>query len=246
MSFEVHTCTANASSGFLPVTLLRDELPEEHEVFVPRFLLEEIRSPALAVTRLTHTSSSFTEILDVAASAYGRQLADVSYPVDKYAEIYAVRSNRRIVGTISVVRAALGPIVFEEMYPLALLSALRPVLCCAYRLCVLPSFSGDGRVSRALMKASWADEMLRGVRAAAVHVNERMVPYYQKLGFIEVRNGHFRNPRYGTPSHIMICPASIRHRSAFRRICLEFRGHLNELNLDGLVEPFADTNIRES
>src|SRR5215470_12607391 len=210
------------SCSFRPATRGTVGQPEEREVLVPHFLREEITSSALAVTRLNHTSSSFKEVLEVAAAAYGRTVEEVSYSVDAYAEIYAARSNGIVVGSISVVRAVLGPIVFEEHYPFDLLNALRPILCCAYRLCVLPSFSGDGKVSRALMKASWADEMVRGVRAAVVHVNERMVPYYEKLGFVKVRRGRFRNPRYGTISHIMICPASTRHKSAFHRICLEF------------------------
>src|SRR5215467_14014620 len=129
------------------------------KLMLPGFLQAEIDAAELVITRVSYNSASFKDVLSVASRAYRKPMESVSYPADEYSEIYAARCNDKMVGTISATRASLGSIVFEEHYPIAVLQRFRPILCSAYRLCVIQSLANATKVSRILMMACWADEM---------------------------------------------------------------------------------------
>ena len=200
----------------------------EIDLSMPAFLRNQIETVGLSMTSVKFNSPSFVEVLKIAAQAYQKPVVDVCYAADEYSEIYSAWFRDEIVGTISVTRAAMGPIVFEEHYPEIILNKFRPVLCSAYRLCVAQRHINNAWISKTLMLSCWADELARGMRLAAIHANSRLVPFYKRFGYVAVKNGGFINPRYGTPSQVMVCPANHQHRSAFREIC---RGVSDEFDL---------------
>jgi hypothetical protein len=183
------------------------------EVSLPADLAARLLRPNERVELVDVGSPAYGDVLDVASRAYAKSYADVAHAVDPYSEIYALRDEHRLLGTVSITRAWEGPLPCEEFFPTALLDAFRNATVTAYRLCVLPEDADGGRIAKGLTLAAWVDQIPRGCRMTLFNANERLVKYYVRQGYLPLKGGKFTHPRYGTRSHAMILPTDPEHPS---------------------------------
>lgn len=161
----------------------------------------------------------YDEVLALAVRAYELPEESVRVPVDPYSEIYVLRSENEIAGTISVCWATRGPLECQPYLPPQLVERFSSLMCEAYRLAVAPTAAPAGVVARLLMRLCFADGLCAGMRLAVACAKSSMVPYYRRVGYLTLREREFEHPRLRVPHVPMICPANSNHPSLFRDLC---------------------------
>lgn len=190
--------------------------------------------PGLCLVRSGKADVAFyRDVLAVRAAAYCRSADLLVSDVDDRADLLCMYLGRRPVATISVSWAHRGPLDSEAFYPAALVARYRSSLTSAYRFGIPADGAGSCRhkLSRVLVESTWRDCLQRGARLDLINARESMVPYYKRLGYLIVRDSFFRHPVFGTPSYVMLLPASSHRVSRLQALFGDCRDpvHVEEL-----------------
>jgi hypothetical protein len=158
---------------------------------------------------ISATNSAFNAVLQLRAAVLrGSSGVPQTDPEDEYSEHYCAFSGGCLVAALRVTRASQGPLDCEEHYPQALLEQFRPQLCTASRFVAVRSLPVEWRIPHKLIRYGWVDQLKRGTRLDIINIHRRALSYYGGLDYELLKDSFFTHPRWGTPSLVMVFPAT--------------------------------------
>lgn len=178
-------------------------------------------------------SEDFAKVLAVRSQVYGCEAAAMPDTVDEYSEHYLCLWGEKPVSALRVTRRSAGPLDSEEFLVPSLVSRWKDAISSASRFVALPEIQVTTKIAQLIIEAAWRDQLRRGTRLDVINVHERAVRYYGKLGYELVDQSFFLHPKWNTPSHVMLFPATPHRVSSISPV------------FDGISEPFDLKALRD-
>ena len=176
--------------------------------FDPKELKIGETTEGLRVYRCTSCSPLFQLVLEARAEVYGE--AEPGATIDSFdghSEQYVALGPGGVTYAMRATRDSKGPIECQEYYPRQLLEVLKDKVVSAGRFFRKPGIRTTRKASIEFIALAWADQVRLGSRLDVINATERLLRYYQRLGYVRHETGTFRHPRWHTESHVLFMPA---------------------------------------
>jgi len=140
----------------------------------------------------------------------------VVFDFDHYSQQYCLLHQSTPVGSMTITRHIHGPLDCSECYPHNLLEVYGPVLgsACKFRINPFP-FSGF-RTLRLMIREVWRDRLQDGTRLDLINAEQKLVPFYKRIGYSVIKGSDFFHPMLGTKSVSLMLATDPTRRSFLR------------------------------
>ncbi|MDA8743735.1 hypothetical protein N9N28_03775 [Rubripirellula amarantea] len=139
----------------------------------------------------------------------------VQFPFDAYSYHYGLLDGELAVGTLTVTRLVDGILDCQSIYPSCILKSFHQEVftTCKFRI------SGTGKSSfrtlRMMLRHAWRDQIVQGSRLVLINADQKLVPFYKRIGFEVIQDSEFVHPLLGTASICLLMRADPNSRSFF-------------------------------
>lgn len=178
-------------------------------------------------------SPQFAEILELRNASRARHEVSLTDELDSYSEHYIARQHGRMVAALRATRASEGTLDFQECYPEEFISRFRSKICSGSRFTSTRNFAQNLRLIKLLLEVGWTDQIRRGIRINIMLAHERAVPYWKRLGWLQVTGSHCQHPHWHIPCSVMLFPVTPYRETPMREV---FGGITEPLEIEDIFD----------
>lgn len=144
--------------------------------------------------------------------------AEVDDPVfgfDASSYQYCLYVDGEPVGSLTSTAEADGVMDCRDRYPDRLLSAFSDRAFSPCKFSISRNRFSSFRLMRLMVREYWQDQLNLGGRLAVMNARTGLIPFYQRMGFLVLKDSDFKHPYCGTQSVSLVLPADPSLRSYF-------------------------------
>ncbi len=157
----------------------------------------------------------FESVLSVREA--GNQRAEI-FSFDHYSNHYVLFDGAEAIGTLTVTRNRDGEVDCRQHYPDQIFQRFGDQILSGCKLRILPNRTTGMFALRLMFREGWRDQVASGVHLDVINVHRRLVPFYRRIGYLQIKGADFIHPTLGTDSVVMYLPADPCLRSFCRDI----------------------------
>ncbi len=182
--------------------------------FRPNFqVLGEDWDTGLKVVRDFGDGNDLYERL-IKVRGYGHD-GPVRFFFDSYSYHYGLIEGDVAVGTLTVTRLVDGALDCQSFYPSCLLDTFYGEVFTTCKFRIAGTAKSSFRTLRMMLRHAWSDQLEQGSRLVLINSDQKLVPFYKRIGFEVIENSEFIHPLLGTSSVCMLMRADPNAKSFF-------------------------------